>query len=184
MPQVQLLDRVVNVHVEVVSVPETTEETVDVIQSMPQERIMERIVENTNVPVPSVKEEIIKVAKHGLTDTMKEKNGSARDLSDEVEKLKSQLSDGENTLPADKEPASNLDGSCASQAPEWEERQRFFAEELVTIHDTTKLLNDYDSIELPMEILPSPSLMQLQSEKRGVARRARAVFEKIIRVTR
>ena len=113
-----------------------------------------------------------------LTETMKEKTGRQGDLSDEVEKLKSQLSDGEYTLPADKELASNLDGSCASQAPEWEERQRFIAEELVTIHDTTKLLNDCDSLELPKEISPSPSLMQLQSDKGGVAHRARAVVRK------
>ena len=49
------------------------------------------------------------------------------------------------------------------------------AERLVAIHDAIKLLNDYDSLELHKDFLPSPSLMQLQSDKRGVARRARAV---------
>ena len=49
------------------------------------------------------------------------------------------------------------------------------AEELVAIHDTNKLLNDNGSLELFEETLPSPSLMQLQSDKRGVTRRARAV---------
>ena len=74
-------------------------------------------------------------------------------------------------------PFSNLDGSCPSRAPEWEERRRFRAEELVTIHDTNKLLNDNDSLELFKETVPSPSLMQLQSDKRGVAHRARTVVK-------
>ena len=113
---------------------------------------MERIVEKSDVPVPCVMEEIR-----------------------EVEKLKSQLCGREGTFLADKKPASNLDGSCASQAPEWEEGQRFRAEELVTIRDTNKLLNDNDSLVLFKETLPSPSLMQVQSDKRGVTRRARAV---------
>ena len=165
VPQVQFRDRVVDVPV--------------VMQrQVLQERILERIVENTHVPVPCVKKEIIEVMQHGLTETMKEKTGRQGNLSDEVEKLKSQLYDGESTLPADKEPASNLDGSCAARAPEWEERRRFRAEELVTIHDTTKLLNDYESLELPEEILPSSSMMQVQSDKRGVACRECAVVRK------
>ena len=42
------------------------------------------------------------------------------------------------------EQASKLDGSCAAQAPEWEELQRLRAEGLVAIRDTKKLLNDCD----------------------------------------
>ena len=124
----------------------------EISQLLPQEHILERIVEKSDVPVPCVMEEIR-----------------------EVEKLKSQLCGREGTFLADKKPASNLDGSCASQAPEWEEGQRFRAEELVTIRDTNKLLNDNDSLVLFKETLPSPSLMQVQSDKRGVTRRARAV---------
>ena len=48
----------------------------------------------------------------------------------------------------------------------------------MTVHDTIKLLNDYDSLELPKEILPSSSMMQVPSDKRGVACRARAVVKK------
>ena len=162
VPQVQFRDRVVDVPV--------------VMQrQVPQERILERIVEETDVLVPCVKEEIIEVTQHGLTETMKEKTGRQGNLSDEVEKLKSQRSEGENALLASRELASKLDGSCAVQAPEWEELQRLRDEELVTIHDTNKLPKDYDSLELPKEILPSSSMMQVQSDKRGVARRARAV---------
>ena len=58
--------------------------------------------------------------------------------SDEVEKLKS--------FPADKEQASKLDGSCAAQAPEWQELQRLRAEGLVAIRGINKLLNDCDEL--------------------------------------
>ena len=85
----------------------------------------------------------------------------------EVEKPKFQLSEAKSTLLADKEFVSKLDGSCAAQASEWEERQRL-------IHDTIKLLNDDDSLELFKVILPIQTQMQLQNDKRGVARRARA----------
>ena len=66
-----------------------------------------------------------------------------------LRKLKSQLSE------ADEELASKLDGSCATQASEWEEWQRLRVEELVAIHDTIKLLNDDDSLQLFKETLPS-----------------------------
>ena len=42
--------------------------------------------------------------------------------------------------------ASKLDGSCAAQAPEWEELQRLRAEGLVAIRVTNKFLNDCDEV--------------------------------------
>ena len=51
-------------------------------------------------------------------------------------KMKSELFEAEKSLLADKELASKLTGSGATQASEWEERQRLRAEELVAIHDT------------------------------------------------
>ena len=44
------------------------------------------------------------------------------------------------------EKASKLDGSCAAQAPEWEELRRLSAEGLVAVCDTNKLLNDCDEL--------------------------------------
>ena len=53
---------------------------IDEIIELLQERILERIVENTDILVPYVKEEIIEVMQHDLTETTKEKNGSAREF--------------------------------------------------------------------------------------------------------
>merc|ERR1712012_90889 len=113
-----------------------------------------------------------------LTKTIEQKTARVGTLAVEVEKMKSELSEAEKTLLADQELASKLTGSCAAQASEWEERQRLRAEELVAIHDTIKLLNDDDSLELFKETLPSPTLMQLRDNKRGVAREARTVLSR------
>ena len=82
---------------------------------------LERIVEVTDVLVPRVMEETF-----------------------EVGRLTFQLPGGESTLLTDNELSSQLDGSCAAQAPEKEELRRLGDEELVTIRDTNKLLNDSD----------------------------------------
>ena len=52
------------------------------------------------------------------------------------------------TLPADNELSSKLDGGCAVQAPECEELQRLGDERLVAIRDIIKLPNDSDNLEL------------------------------------
>ena len=104
-----------------VDVSMVSEREAPMIQKVP----LERIVEETDVPVPRAMEEIL-----------------------EVETLKSQRFEGESILPADKEPVSKLHGGCAVQAPEWEELRRLRAEELVTIRDINKLLNDCDELIL------------------------------------
>ena len=105
-----------------IPVPQIMEEIMEVIRLVSQERIHERIVEETiDVPFSRVMEEAI-----------------------EVEKLKSQFS----TLLADKKQASKLNGGCAAQAPEWKELRGLRDEELVTIRDINKLLNDCDELIL------------------------------------
>ena len=46
------------------------------------------------------------------------------------------------------------------------------AEELLAIHDTIKLLNDDDALELFEATLPSPSLMQVPRSTAVLAKRA------------
>ena len=103
-------------------VPQIMEEIMEVIRLVSQEQIHERIVEETiDVPVSCVMEEAI-----------------------EVEKLKSQCF----TLLADKKQDSKLNGGCAAQAPEWKELRGLRDEELVTIRDINKLLDDCDELIL------------------------------------
>ena len=73
--------------------------------------------------------------------------------------MKTELSETERIHLADRETTSKLNGSCAIQASEWEERQRVRTEELVVSHDAIQLSNDDDdSLELFKETLPSPAL--------------------------
>ena len=84
--------------------------------------------------------------------------------------MKTELSETERIHLADRETTSKLNGSCAIQASEWEERQRVRTEELVVSHDAIQLSNDDDdSLELFKETLPSPALMRLEHNSRGAA---------------
>ena len=90
----------------------------------------------------------------------------------EVESLKNDVADTQRSLAADQELAAKLARSCSSQSSEWEERRKSRAEELLAIHDTIKLLNDDDELELFKATLPSPSLMQVQRSTTVLAKRA------------
>ena len=104
------------------AVPQIMEEIMEVIRLVSQERIRESIVEETiDVPVSRVMEETV-----------------------EVVKVKSQCF----TFLADKKQASKLNGGCAAQAPERKELRGLRDEELVTIRDINKLLDDCDELIL------------------------------------
>ena len=92
-------------------------------------------------------------------------------LTVEDEKLKHQFPVADGILLAVMEPASKLDDRCATQASKWGERQEL-------IRDTIKLLKNDDGLELLKAILSSPTQMQLQNDKGGVARRARAALRR------
>ena len=150
-PQVEYSDRIVDLPVATqcrVPTIQPVQETVDMPQVQFIDRVRRRIIEETDFPIPPVMEETI-----------------------EVEKPKSQRF----TLLADNKLAPKLDDGCAVQAPEWEELQRLRDEGSMTVHDTNKLPNASDNLELFKETFPSPIMMQVQS-KRGVTCRARAVI--------
>merc|ERR1712136_436780 len=107
-----------------------------------------------------------------LTATIETKLTRQGDLGVELGSLKSDLAETKNSLAADQALAAKLGLSCGSQSSEWEERQKSRAEELVAIHDTIKLLNDDDALELFKATLPNPSLMQVQQGTTVLAKRA------------
>ena len=69
-------------------------------------------------------------------------------LGIEVKNMKGDFSETERMLTADESFAAELAQSCDSQSSEREERQKSMAEELLAIHETIKLLNDDDALEL------------------------------------
>ena len=98
-----------------------------------------------------------------LTATVEAKLTQQGDLAVEVESLKNDVAETKRTWTADQELAAKLAESCSSQSSQWEELQKSRAQELLPIHDTFKLLNDDDALELFKAILPSPSLVQIRS---------------------
>ena len=130
------------------------------------EFLEELIIEKSDVPVPRVTEKTIEVVK--LIPQEQTQNRTVRQITDvPVPRVMME----ENTEVEMLKLTSKLDSGCAAQAPEWKEPRRLRAEELVTIRDVNKLPNDSDNLELFKETLPSPIMMQVQSDKRGVASR-------------
>jgi len=113
-----------------------------------------------------------------LTATIEAKVTRQGNLAVEVESLKNDVADTQRSLAADQELAAKLAESCSSQSSEWEERQKSRAEELLAIHDTIKLLNDDDALELFKATLPNPSLMQVQQSTSLLRDRALSVLRR------
>jgi len=90
------------------------------------------------------------------------------ELQVDIVNMKNELTQTEAALVEDKQFAADLDKNCGSKTAEWDEREKTRGEELVAIHDTIKILNDDDALELFKKTLPSPSLLQL---KAGIAQR-------------
>ena len=159
---------------EVMEIPktQTREKNICCLKEDQSEFLEELIIEKSDVPVSHVMEKTIEVVK--LIPQEQAQNRTVRQITDvPVPRVME-----ENTEVEMLKLTSKLDGGCAAQAPEWEEPQRLRAEELATMRDVNKLPNDSDSFELFEESLPSPSVIQVQSDGRGVVHRARAVARK------
>jgi len=69
----------------------------------------------------------------------------------------------------------NLEKDSATKDEEWAVRQKIRAEEVLSIAETIKILNDDDALELFKKALPSPSLLQMTAS--GKAMKSRALEE-------
>ena len=90
------------------------------------------VVRVVAIPAPQIMEEIMEVIR-----LVSRKRIHERIVAETIDVLVSRVM--EETIEVEK-----LNGSCAAQAPEWKELRGPRDEELVTIRDTNKLLNDCD----------------------------------------
>merc|ERR1719326_988573 len=97
-----------------------------------------------------------------LTDEIESKTVRHGEAKVELVNLKADLSDTQEALLEDKKFLEELDKSCATKEGEWAERQKIRAEEMLAIHETIKILNDDDALELFKKTLPGASLLQMQ----------------------
>ena len=77
------------------------------------------------------------------------------------EGLKEDLAETKRSLAADETLAGKLAEKRGSQPPEWEERRKNEAEEILAINEAIKLMNNDDALEIFQATLTSPSLVQV-----------------------
>merc|ERR1719359_1109300 len=96
------------------------------------------------------------------------------EMAVEISQMQNDLEDTEKGLSEDKKFLRDLDGNCATQAKEWDERSKTRSEEVLAITDTIKLLNDDDALELFKKTLPSSSssFVQLSASQSVTRKRA------------
>jgi len=106
------------------------------------------------------------------TDAIEKKTVQVGQLGVDIVNMKNDLSDAEEALVEDTKFLADMDKNCASKAAEWEERKKTRSQEIIAIHETIKILNDDDALELFKKTLPSPSLLQLRESVDSVRSRA------------
>merc|ERR1719473_372224 len=111
-----------------------------------------------------------------LTEEIEAKTVRHGEAKVELVNLKEDLSDTQEALVEDKKFLAELDKSCATKEAEWAERQKMRAEEMLAIHETIKILNDDDSLELFKKTLPGSSFLQLKVTAKAVRQQAAAAL--------
>merc|ERR1719231_186057 len=113
--------------------------------------------------------------KEMLTKLIEEKLTRIADLGVKIAEMKNDLGDTAEMLEEDKKFLADLKKNCATKEAEWEVRCKTRSEELLALHDTIKILNDDDALELFKKTLPSPSLLQVRITTKEVREQALAV---------
>mmetsp|Transcript_27683 Transcript_27683/g.76596 ORF Transcript_27683/g.76596 Transcript_27683/m.76596 type:complete len:542 (-) Transcript_27683:132-1757(-) len=107
-----------------------------------------------------------------LSASIEKKTVRIGELQVNIANLKGELTQEEAALVEDQKFAADLEKNCKAKSTEWEERKKVRAEELVAIHETIKILNSDDALDLFKKALPSPSLLQVGASDKKLARKA------------
>jgi len=101
-----------------------------------------------------------------MTSSIERKTTRVGELQVEIANMKNDLTETEAALIADQKFLGDMDKNCAEKTAQFEVREKTRAEELVAIHDTIKILNDDDALELFKKTLPGPSLIQVNNQQK------------------
>eukprot|EP00929_Paragymnodinium_shiwhaense_P046620 TRINITY_DN23731_c1_g2_i1.p1 TRINITY_DN23731_c1_g2~~TRINITY_DN23731_c1_g2_i1.p1 ORF type:complete len:739 (-),score=337.48 TRINITY_DN23731_c1_g2_i1:62-2278(-) len=113
-----------------------------------------------------------------LTSAVEKKTVRVGELGVSIVNMKAQLTDEEAALIEDQKFSADLEKNCAEKQAEWDERRKTRSEEVTAIHETIKILNDDDALELFKKTLPSPSLIQFEESKAQLRAKALQKLEK------
>jgi peptidoglycan hydrolase CwlO-like protein len=112
-----------------------------------------------------------------LTKSIEDKTARIGEAGVEVVNMMDDLEDTKKSLEEDKKFLKDLDKNCATKKDEWAVREKLRAEEQLALHETIKILNDDDALELFKKTLPTPSLIQMQVSNKAVQRRAQEALK-------
>mmetsp|Transcript_34450 Transcript_34450/g.53508 ORF Transcript_34450/g.53508 Transcript_34450/m.53508 type:complete len:723 (+) Transcript_34450:43-2211(+) len=118
-----------------------------------------------------------------LQASIEKKTGRSGELAMSVVRMKQELTDNEAALIENQKFLNDLDADCETKTKEMEERVKTRAEELVAIHDTIKILNDDDALDLFKKALPSASFVQLDSGKEKATQNVLLLLKKVPKET-
>jgi predicted nucleic acid-binding Zn-ribbon protein len=90
-----------------------------------------------------------------------EKSGK---LALDIVAMKEDIDDTTKTLNEDKKFLAELEKGCDTKKAEMEERTKIRTDELLAIHETIKILNSDDALELFKKTLPAPALLQTEEK--------------------
>merc|ERR1719316_334509 len=91
--------------------------------------------------------------------------------------MKHDKENSEKAIAEDTKFLQDLEANCKTKKAEWAERTATRAEELLAIHETIKILNDDDALELFKKTLPSPSLLQVDRTVQQLKKEALKVIK-------
>ena len=94
------------------------------------------------------------------TEAIEDKIRRIGNLGVQVETMKGDLSDTQESLMADKGFAADLEETCATKEAGRETRSKTRNEELLALADTIKILDDDDAVEKFKKTLSTPTLLQ------------------------
>jgi hypothetical protein len=110
---------------------------------------------------------------HTLGSAIEQKTARVGELNVEVVHMKQDLTEAEALLIEDTKFLNELDANCASKDSEFNERVKVRNEELEAIHETIKILNDDDALDLFKKTLPSAGAFVQVAAAQAQATRAR-----------
>merc|ERR1719162_121552 len=97
------------------------------------------------------------------------------ELSVKVSGEQNDLEDTRESLAEDEKFKRDLEASCDTKTTDWELIKKTRSEEILTLAETIKILNDDEALDIFKQTLPSASMNLLQVQVSGAALKARAV---------
>merc|ERR1719240_2218963 len=107
-----------------------------------------------------------------LTAEIEEKTVRLGNKGVELVNMKEDLEDTKKSLAEDKAFLADLEKNCKTKEAEWTEICKTRAEELLALHETIKILNDDDALDLFKKTLPTPSSLQVAVRGTEIKQRA------------